>query len=183
MSSAASTLLARLERGVNAVMRAFAMVMLLALCVIMALQVFQRFVVGRSLDWPDELAPTLLAWISFVGAALAARDNEHVGFPLLVDMLPAPVAAAFRVFGTCVVIGLLVVYTWFSIPLILRTWDQTLTTVEISRGLLYVVLPATSVVMIGYVLGHSPVGEWWRRRAGIASASRLAETGSERRKP
>lgn len=152
----------------HALLRLLAMFLLLALCTIMALQVFQRFVVGRSLDWPDELAPTLLAWIGFVGAALAARDDEHVGFPLLVQALPRPVAHALSLLGIAVVVALLSVYVWFSVPLIARTWDQTLTTVEISRGLLYLVLPLTSVVMIGYALAYSPLGRWLRHRGAPA---------------
>jgi TRAP-type C4-dicarboxylate transport system permease small subunit len=165
----AMSVLARVERAVNAVLRLAACVLLLAMCAAMALQVFQRFVVGRSLDWPDELAPTLLVWISFVGAALAARDNEHVGFPLLVDALPPALGAALRLAGTAVVVALLGVYVWFSGPLMVRTWDQTLTTVPISRGLLYGVLPVTSIVMIGYVGLHSPLGTRLRTRLGIRS--------------
>lgn len=163
----AATALVRVERAVNAVLRLAACGLLLAMCAAMALQVFQRFVVGRSLDWPDELAPTLLVWISFVGAALAARDNEHVGFPLLVDAMPPAVAAAVRFAGTAVVVVLLAVYVWFSVPLILRTWDQTLTTVPVSRGLLYAVLPFASLVMIGYALLHSPLGTRLRATLGI----------------
>lgn len=163
----ATAALAGLERAVNAALRFAACALLLAMCCAMALQVFQRFVVGRSLDWPDELAPTLLVWISFVGAALAARDNEHVGFPLLVDALPPSVAVAVRLASTSVIVVLLGVYVWFSAPLMVRTWDQTLTTVPISRGLLYAVLPFTSLVMIGYALLHSPLGTRLRATLGI----------------
>lgn len=153
-------LLHRVDHWIHTLFRLLAMALVLALCVIMVLQVFQRFVMERSLDWPDELAPTLLAWIGFVGAALAARDNEHVSFPLLLERLPQIWSDLLRVVGNLVVVSLLFVYSWFSIPLIVRTWNQDLTTVPISRGLLYVILPLSCVLMIGYVLRASPLMRW-----------------------
>ncbi|MBN8479556.1 MAG: TRAP transporter small permease [Burkholderiales bacterium] len=156
--------LAQIERAVNATLRIVACALLLALCAAMALQVFQRFVVGRSLDWPDELAPTLLVWISLVGAALASRENEHIGFAILLERLPPKARAALSLFNCAVIVTLLVVFVVYSLPLISRTWGQMMTTVPVSRGLIYTILPVTSIIMIGYALRHSPVGDWYRRR-------------------
>lgn len=161
----------RVERIVYQGLRIVACLLLVALCSAMALQVFQRFVVGRSLDWPDELAPTLLGWISFVGAALAARENEHIGFPMLLEKLPPRASAIVHLAGTAIVVALLGVYVWFSVPLILRTWNQLMTTVPVSRGLIYLVLPLTALIISGYALRNSPLGAWLRRRSSREPAA------------
>ncbi len=42
---------------------------------------------GMALAWYDELASILLAWLTYYGAALAALDGRHIGFPTLVQGL------------------------------------------------------------------------------------------------
>ena len=43
---------------------------------------------GMALAWYDELASILLAWLTYYGAALAALNGRHIGFPTLVRGLP-----------------------------------------------------------------------------------------------
>jgi TRAP-type C4-dicarboxylate transport system permease small subunit len=42
---------------------------------------------GMALAWYDELASILLAWLTYYGAALAALNGRHIGFPTLVEGL------------------------------------------------------------------------------------------------
>jgi TRAP-type transport system small permease protein len=134
-----------------------AAILVLGLALIMDLQVFQRYVVGRSLGWPDELAGIMLAWITFVGAVLAMRDEEHIGFTLLEERLPASWALAVRGLCDLIVVAFLGVLIYYSIPLIERTWNQTPITVPIPRGAIYLVLPVSAAFMIYYRLARSPV--------------------------
>ena len=46
--------------------------------VTICVSVFCRFVINSSLGWPDELAAVSLAWITFLGAALATVENKHI---------------------------------------------------------------------------------------------------------
>lgn len=156
--------LARLEQFVHIAMCVTAGALVAGLAIIMVLQVVRRYFFDQSLDWPDEMAAILLAWITFVGAALAARDNEHIGLPLLQDSLPEPWKSAVIALIDVFVIIVLAVLTWYSIPLVLRTWDQSPVTFEISRGLLYVVMPVCCLIMLGYLLAASPLTRWLRRR-------------------
>ncbi len=45
---------------------------------------------GMALAWYDELASILLAWLTYYGAALAALNGRHIGFPTLIQGL-API--------------------------------------------------------------------------------------------
>jgi hypothetical protein len=45
--------------------------------VVVAVQVFFRYVLNQSLFWSEELARYLLVWLSFLGASVAYRDNHR----------------------------------------------------------------------------------------------------------
>jgi len=68
----------------------------LALLVVVAV-LFRK--AGAPLVWYDEVAPILLAWLTYYGAALAALKHAHIGFPKLVASTPRkfrPVLIAVR---------------------------------------------------------------------------------------
>ncbi len=61
--------------------------LMVALAIEVALGVVFRFA-GHALDWYDEVASVLLAWLTFYGAALASLRRSHIGCPELVDAMP-----------------------------------------------------------------------------------------------
>jgi len=48
------------------------------MAIIIILQVFQRYVVQHSLDWPEELARYLFIYSVYVGASYAALRRRHL---------------------------------------------------------------------------------------------------------
>ena len=44
---------------------------------------------GHSLVWYDEVAAISLCWLTYYGGALAALRGAHIGFPGLVNAMPA----------------------------------------------------------------------------------------------
>jgi TRAP-type C4-dicarboxylate transport system permease small subunit len=134
-----------------------AAVLVLGLTFIVALQVFQRFVVGRSLVWPDEAAGLILVWITFVGAYLTSADDAHVRFRLVHDRLHSGLAMTIATLGDIAVIVFLLVMAYFSLPLIERTWDQRPITVPISKGFIYSIMPVMCMLMIVEIIGKSPL--------------------------
>lgn len=62
---------------------------------------------GHSLQWYDEVASILLAWITYIGAAYAALNRSHLAFTDLVAILPrGPRAVAF-ICAELIVVGFL----------------------------------------------------------------------------
>lgn len=64
---------------------------------------------GAALVWYDELASILLAWLTYYGAALAALNNAHIGFPKLVGSLRPATRRALIVARETLVIGFFLV--------------------------------------------------------------------------
>jgi TRAP-type C4-dicarboxylate transport system permease small subunit len=62
----------------------------LAMVVVVAAQVFCRYVLNHSLFWSEELARYLLVWLTFLGATVAYHRRVHPS----IDMLQARVGPA-----------------------------------------------------------------------------------------
>ncbi|MHB8916733.1 MAG: TRAP transporter small permease [Desulfocucumaceae bacterium] len=67
-----------------------AMVLVASCVMVLAvlLQVFFRYVLNSPLSWPEELTIYLMAWMAFVGSAVAVKSSEHIGVDLLLTFLP-----------------------------------------------------------------------------------------------
>ncbi|GAB5376448.1 MAG: hypothetical protein AcusKO_29100 [Acuticoccus sp.] len=93
---------------------------LLALVVILAMQVFARYVVGAPLVWSEELARYLLIWCTFIGVSLAVREGRNIS----VDLVPTIFGRrSLKGFALLALVGSLVFFViivWYSIPLTQR---------------------------------------------------------------
>ncbi len=67
---------------------------------------------GSPLVWYDELAPIILAWLTYYAACLAALKRAHIGFPKLVAGAPPAVRRALGWFRELAVIGFFVIVAW-----------------------------------------------------------------------
>ena len=59
-----------------------------ALAILVAVEVFFRYVLNASISWYDEFAGYLLVWVTFLGAVLALDRGRHIGFETLVERFP-----------------------------------------------------------------------------------------------
>ncbi len=55
----------------------------ITMALIVALQVFCRYVLNHSLFWSEELARYLLVWLTFLGATAAYYRKIHPGIDIL----------------------------------------------------------------------------------------------------
>src|ERR1041384_910259 len=53
-----------------------------------AWQVFCRYVLNDSPSWTEPGAVLLMSWFIFLGAAVGVRENYHLGFDVLLYVLP-----------------------------------------------------------------------------------------------
>lgn len=60
--------------------------MMIFLVIIVAVQVFFRFVINFSFGWSEELARYLLIWIAWIAASYAVRENAHIRVEIVKDL-------------------------------------------------------------------------------------------------
>jgi TRAP-type C4-dicarboxylate transport system permease small subunit len=102
VSKALSTLDGILKRLESAVLVAI----MIALFGLVVLQVGAR-IAGYPPPWTEEAGRYLMVWLMFFGAAVCVRYDEHVGFPLLADMLGGWMTVALRRFANFVTLLLM----------------------------------------------------------------------------
>ena len=62
---------------------------LLVIVVIVACQVFGRYVMNDSPTWTENLALVLVLYVTLIGAAVGVRDAGHIGMESLLALVPA----------------------------------------------------------------------------------------------
>jgi TRAP-type C4-dicarboxylate transport system permease small subunit len=99
------------DRGVElAVAAIFA-----AMCVVGLLQVFNRFVLNRSLSWSEEFQIFSHVWIVFLAIPIAYRRGAHLAVESFSSMLPP---RARRVFDYLIEL----IWIWFAVALAWLSW-------------------------------------------------------------
>jgi TRAP-type transport system small permease protein len=100
-----------IDRGVEyAVAAIFA-----AMCLIGLLQVFNRFVLNRSISWSEEFQIYCHVWIVFLAIPIAYRHGAHMSVDSLRNMLPHRVGKVFDVF-------IEILWIWFAVSLAWLAW-------------------------------------------------------------
>jgi len=61
---------------------------LLVIVVIVACQVFGRYVMNDSPTWTENLALVLILYVTLIGAAVGVRDSGHIGMESLLALVP-----------------------------------------------------------------------------------------------
>lgn len=119
-----------------------------ATAVVTCLAVFFRSVIGASLPWPEELSGHALVWTSFLGAYLAARENRHISFDLLVDKLPERPRRIVLTVGELLVIGFFGLLIYESVRMIRVVGSTPLQTIEVPVGVFMAALPVCGAGLI-----------------------------------
>ncbi|HFD15559.1 MAG TPA: TRAP transporter small permease subunit [Rhodospirillales bacterium] len=104
-------MLGQLRRFLEILLAIFTVSLLLILTGVVVIAVVYRKL-GASLSWYDEIAVILLAWITYYGSALASLKRAHIGFPNLVQAMPAPLRLLAVLLAELAVIAFFLLLAW-----------------------------------------------------------------------
>jgi TRAP-type transport system small permease protein len=86
-----------------------------AMCAVGLLQVFNRFVLNRSLSWSEEFQIYCHVWIVFLAIPIAYRRGAHLSVEFFRNRLPPAVGRAFDYF-------IEILWIWFAVALAWLAW-------------------------------------------------------------
>jgi TRAP-type C4-dicarboxylate transport system permease small subunit len=115
---------------------------LVAMTAMVAWQVFCRYVLNDSPSWTEPGAVMLMSWFIFLGAAVGVRENYHLGFDVLLYVLPKSGKKWLRMISDLVAFAFGIGMVWYGSQLVALTWGTTLPALSISGGWDYVPLVA-----------------------------------------
>ena len=128
---------------------------LAAMSIIVAANVFCRFVLNFSLYWADELAQILLVWLTFIGAALAMKEKTHYALLFLSDRFKGRKRQILTGIRQILVLGAILSLLYFSAIVAIRIGLWLMPATEISRSLVYIACPIGCLLMLYYATKDS----------------------------
>jgi len=120
-------------------------VLLAAMC----WQVLTRYAFGAPSDWTEEASRYLYVYVVFLGTSAGISSRSHVSIAYFTDMLPALPRLVLSLVVDTLILAFLAVMVWWGTRATLRNLDIPLSVTQVSYAWVYVVVPLTSLAMIG----------------------------------
>ena len=124
------------------------MVMMVAICY----EVFLRYVLNWSNAWTELSSILIMSWFIFLGAAVGVRENFHLGFDVLLYVLPAGSKKVLRTLSDLVVLSFAVGMIWYGIVLMQLQWREVMPGLGVTGSLRYLPLTAGGVLIVLFSL-------------------------------
>lgn len=118
--------------------------MLIAIC----LQVFFRFVLNHSLNWPEELARFSMIWSSMLAAVYVQLDRGHLSLDYFVGKLPRKAVLAMRILMNGLLIFFMAMVVASGIQEAYTLWELKTGALRISRSIPYLAMPVSCALFI-----------------------------------
>ena len=134
----------------------------LALALMMAVlcwQVFARYVLGSSPAWAEQSALLLMIWMTFLGSASGIADGFHIRIVEGLDTLPGRWRSKAAQLANAMIIVAGLAIGWFGAELVEATWCNAVPTLPLTRGMAYLVIPLSGVLMAMAALHHLLQGQ------------------------
>jgi TRAP-type C4-dicarboxylate transport system permease small subunit len=125
---------------------------LVVMTVIVGWQVFTRYVLNWSNAWTEPAALLLMSWFIFLGAAAGVRENYHLGFDVLLYVLPRDSKRLLRTISDVVVASFAIGMIYYGMQLVELGWSATMPSLGIPEGIKYIPLVVGGVLILLFAL-------------------------------
>ena len=123
---------------------------LLLMTAIIVVQVFSRYVLNDSPVWAEQAALLLMIWYVFIAAAAGVREGFHIRIAVIAESLPEILQRWVRLLTHFLVLMFGVAMAVFGAQLAAATWEHVIPTLGLSRGLAYVPISVSGVLIVGF---------------------------------
>lgn len=138
-------------------------VLLVALTALVAVAAGTRYL-GIGISFYDEVAPILLAWVTFFGAALVALKRGHLGFDNVVRALPEASRRAAFIVAEALTVSFFLALGWGGFRLMQIVGGEHLVTLPwLSTAVTQSIMPLASAAFVAAELLTLP--DAWRKLA------------------
>lgn len=127
-----------------------AMIFLVAMIVIVSTTVFTRYLFNFTFRWTDEVALLMMIWFGFLGMALGVKNSVHLSIEFFMSLFPKNYQKyIYKIEDILVGIfgGFMLKYGW---DLYNATKATVLPATQWTRGLLFIMLPLSGLLIIMY---------------------------------
>jgi TRAP-type C4-dicarboxylate transport system permease small subunit len=125
---------------------------LVVMTAIIGWQVFGRFVLNSSPSWAEQAALTLMIWYVFFAAAAGVREGFHIRILAFQTALPDRPRRIVRLVAHLVVGACGLAMALWGGELVARTWSHVIPTLGLPRGVAYLPLPLSGLLIAVFTL-------------------------------
>jgi len=133
---------------INKIYEALALVLLVAMTIALALQVFTRYVLGASMAGTEEFARYAFIWVIMLGASICTRNGGHATVTILNDNLKGTLKQAHRIVIELLVLLACCVLVRYGFTMIAISAKSHTPTLGIPTCVIYAALPVGCLGMI-----------------------------------
>ncbi|BDA82899.1 C4-dicarboxylate ABC transporter permease [Aureimonas sp. SA4125] len=127
-----------------------------------AYQVWARYVMNDSPSWTEPASVLMMGWFILLGAAVGVRQGYHLGFDILLIVLPVPARKVLMTVSDLAVAAFGAGMSWYGLMLAQGTWASISPAIGIPVGVSYVPL-----VVGGALIALFSLERMARRFAGL----------------
>ncbi|MEQ9561672.1 MAG: TRAP transporter small permease [Woeseiaceae bacterium] len=146
--------LARLSASISQFARWFAGAGLIIMTLIIAWQVFARYVLNASPAWAEQAALLLMIWYVMFAAAAGVREGFHIRIAVVEDALSGRLQRLLRITAHSVVALFGVAMAFWGSELVTATWAHVIPTLGLPRGVAYIPIPVTGALIFLFSVEH-----------------------------
>lgn len=144
----------RLSAIISQFARWFAGAGLIVMTAIIAWQVFARYVLNASPAWAEQAALLLMIWYVMFAAAAGVREGFHIRIAVFEDALSGTRQRVVRVVAHSVVALFGISMAVWGSELASATWQHVIPTLGLPRGVAYIPIPITGVLIFLFSVEH-----------------------------
>lgn len=138
---------------------------LVLMTVLIAAQVFWRYVLNDSIIWTEPASVMIMGWFIFLGAAVGIREGYHLSFDVLLYVLPERVKLFLYSLSDLVVASFGCGMVWYGWQLAARTAGNKMPSLGISGAFDFIPIIAGGALIVLFSLERV-----LRRAAGMPTA-------------
>ncbi len=140
-----------LLKVLHAVADGLVRLMALGVAILMFVEVMIRlFLPDYILTWQEEVARSLLVYITVLGAALALRDRGHFTMPMVIRLLSPRMRRSASLLGTALILLFSGVWLAASLPWVQRSANTFTPALQWDYRIIYAAFPAGALLMTIY---------------------------------
>lgn len=118
-----------------------------SMAMLVAVQVFCRYVLNQSLFWSEELARYLLVWLTFLGASAAYHRRAHPGVDIFYNRMPPNMQQACSISIHIASLGLFAAMIVYGCRFAWFVRLQTSPALQMPKWVVLAIIPVSGVVL------------------------------------
>ena len=125
---------------------------LVVMTVVIAWQVFARYVLNDSPPWSEAAALVIMLYFVLLGAAVGVHEGFHLGFRLFVSMLALRAKTAVFALGQLLIMAFGATMAWNGMALVDYTASHVIPTLGVARSVAYWPFVICGVLIVLFAL-------------------------------